>query len=187
MFGSREKNDQVLQFVENQTPELCLEAVKQNGLALRFVETQTPEICLEAVRNDGWALQYVNEQTEELYLEAAKQDGTALFHVKKRTPRVCLEALKKHGSALHYVKEQTEEICLEALFSEGMYKGKIARGGYRPIYDYIKSPTKEMMMIKDILIENKSKSYRQIRSQLVNREIELNDSPYHVLERLYSH
>jgi hypothetical protein len=34
--------------------------VKQNGLALEYVKEQTPEICLEAVKQDGYALQYVD-------------------------------------------------------------------------------------------------------------------------------
>jgi len=32
------------EFITEQTPEVCLEAVRQNGLALKFVEKQTPEI-----------------------------------------------------------------------------------------------------------------------------------------------
>ena len=38
-----------------------LEAVKQNGFALQYVKEQTPEICLEAVKEDGYALQYVRD------------------------------------------------------------------------------------------------------------------------------
>ncbi len=49
-----------MQFIKEQTPEICLEAVKQNGYALRFVKEQTSEICLETVKQDGDALQYVN-------------------------------------------------------------------------------------------------------------------------------
>ena len=50
-----------LQFVPSQfrSQEVCLEAVKENGLALLFVEHQTHRICLEAVKNQGWALRYV--------------------------------------------------------------------------------------------------------------------------------
>ena len=58
-----------LQYVNEQTHELCLEAVKQNGSALRFVKKQTPEICLAAVKQNG-ALQFVMEQTPEICLEA---------------------------------------------------------------------------------------------------------------------
>jgi hypothetical protein len=58
-----------LQYVNNQTENICLEAVKQ-----KYVKNQTENICLEAVKKDGYALQYVNENifknmTEELTLE----------------------------------------------------------------------------------------------------------------------
>ena len=75
------QNGYALQYVHNQTPDICLEAVKQNGYALRFVHNQTPEICLEAVKQDGYALQYVHNQTPEICLEAVKQDGYALKYV----------------------------------------------------------------------------------------------------------
>jgi hypothetical protein len=39
----------------------ALEAVKQYGHALQYVKDQTPEICLEAVKQDGHALQYVDK------------------------------------------------------------------------------------------------------------------------------
>ncbi|MBA2706121.1 MAG: DUF4116 domain-containing protein [Blastocatellia bacterium] len=59
----------------------ALEAVKQNGYALQFVREQTPEICLGAVRQNGYALQYVREQTYEICLEAVRQDGGVLRFV----------------------------------------------------------------------------------------------------------
>jgi hypothetical protein len=40
----------ILIFIKEQTPEICLEAVKQDGLALIYVLEQTEEICLLAVK-----------------------------------------------------------------------------------------------------------------------------------------
>lgn len=82
-----------------------LEAVKQNGYALQYVKDQTEEICLEAVKQNGYALQYVNEQTEEICLEAVKKNGCALEYVKDQTEEICLEAVKQNGCALEYVNE----------------------------------------------------------------------------------
>ena len=48
--------------------EKDLEAVKQDGWALQYVKEQTPEICLEAVKQDGYALRYVKKQTPEICL-----------------------------------------------------------------------------------------------------------------------
>ena len=38
----------------------AIEAGKQNGYALQYVSEQTPEICIEAVRQDGDSLRYVD-------------------------------------------------------------------------------------------------------------------------------
>ena len=55
------QNANALQYVKDQTEEICLVAVKQNGQALRYVKDQTIEICLEAVKQNEYALRYVNE------------------------------------------------------------------------------------------------------------------------------
>lgn len=39
-----------------------LEMVQQCGYDLNYVEEQTPEICLAAVQQNVWALEFVNEQ-----------------------------------------------------------------------------------------------------------------------------
>ena len=44
-----------------------LEAVKQNGKALQFVKNQTLEICLEAVKQNGESLEYVKNKTYEMF------------------------------------------------------------------------------------------------------------------------
>jgi hypothetical protein len=43
------KDGMILEFIENQTMEICLAAVNQNGWALTFVKKQTLEICMVAV------------------------------------------------------------------------------------------------------------------------------------------
>jgi hypothetical protein len=96
-----------------------LEAVKENGWALQFVQNQTPEICLEAVKQNGYALEHVKNQTPELCLEAVKQNGNSLYYVKNQTPELCLTAVKQAGYALYYVQNQTPELCLEAVKQDG--------------------------------------------------------------------
>lgn len=91
----------------------ALEAVKLDGLALQYVKEQTEEICLAAVRQDGYALCYVKEQTEEICLEAVKRNVYALQFVKEQTEEICLAALKWDVCALQYVNEdlfKNEEI-----------------------------------------------------------------------------
>ena len=77
-------------FVKDQTPEMCLLAVKQNGLLLPFVKVQTPEICLTAVKQNGYALEYVNEQSLAVGIAALKQNPESRYYLtdKFRTPEV---------------------------------------------------------------------------------------------------
>ena len=83
-----------LAIIKNQTSEICLAAVKQDGTALQYVKEQTPEICLEAVKQNGFALKYVKKQTAEICLAAVKQESAVLKYVKKQTPEICLAVFK---------------------------------------------------------------------------------------------
>ncbi len=57
-----------MQYVQNQTEDICTEAVRQNGYALNFVKIQTENICLAAVEENKSALQYVENKTDKIYL-----------------------------------------------------------------------------------------------------------------------
>jgi hypothetical protein len=100
-----------LEFSYTQTTNMCMEAVKQNGLELEFVEYQLPKICLAAVRQNGLALEFIETQTEFLCLEAVKQNGLALEFVEEQTQEICMEAVRQNGLAIQYVIYQTIELC----------------------------------------------------------------------------
>ena len=113
------QNGLTLQFVKNQTPEICIASVTQNGAALQYVKNQTPEICMAAVTQNGFALKHVEDQTLEICIAAVNQDGWALQYVKNQTPEICLVAVTQQGGALPYVKNQTPEICIAAVTQNG--------------------------------------------------------------------
>ena len=85
-------NWKALRDIENQTHELCTEAVKQNGDALKYVQTQTPELCMEAVKQRGSALRFVKTQTPELCKAAIRQNPKEFQFVeeKERTKDVMI-------------------------------------------------------------------------------------------------
>jgi Domain of unknown function (DUF4116) len=85
-----------LQYVKNQTEDICLCSVKQNGYALQYVLHQTDDICLRAVKDCGYALQYVLHQTEAICICAVKEYGLALQYVKNQTDAICLEAIDNY-------------------------------------------------------------------------------------------
>jgi len=105
---------QALQYVKNQTPAICQQAVKQNGHALKHAQHQTEEICQQAVKQNGHALKHAQHQTEEICQQAVKQNGHALYYVKHQTEEICLQAIKQNGHTLQHIKnpklkEQMEE------------------------------------------------------------------------------
>lgn len=113
-----------LKDIEEQTEEICLIAVKQDGLALEYVKEQTEEICLEAVRQNGCALPYVKKQTKDICLEAVRQNSYAIQYVnyKHYNRTIFWEAVKKdkslYGMALRYANFYgyiDDEICMEAI------------------------------------------------------------------------
>lgn len=56
------KNWRELEFVKDQTPEICLAAVNKCGLALKYVKEQTPEICLAAAKQNWKAFRFVKQE-----------------------------------------------------------------------------------------------------------------------------
>ena len=102
----------MLFFVKNKTLELCLIAVKQDGMALKFVENQTYEMCFYAISEYAPSLQFVHNQTKKLCMMAVKIDGNTLEHVKLKYQdnEMCLIAVKQNGLALEYVNFKTYDI-----------------------------------------------------------------------------
>jgi uncharacterized membrane protein len=140
-----------LRFVkpEFQTPDICLEAVKQNGDALYFVENaesrtldvltaavmqqgdalrhfsdaeKTPELCLSAVRNNPQAFLHIKpeKQTPEISLAATQQNGALLQFVEKQSDAICLAAIKNTATAFAFIKNKTPEFALAAVEHNGL-------------------------------------------------------------------
>jgi hypothetical protein len=85
----------------------------------------TPEICLEAVKNDGYALEHIRSdlRTLEICLAAVKTNGRVLEYVpvRLRTAEVCWIAIKQCGETLEFVPREicTWELCLAAVQRDG--------------------------------------------------------------------
>jgi hypothetical protein len=95
--------------IEERTPEVCLEAVKQN--AKNFVcvphALKSPEMCAIAVAQCGANLAHVPKalKTAELCAVAVKQKGRNLEYVPKafKTPELCSAAVEQNADNKYYV------------------------------------------------------------------------------------
>jgi len=83
------KDYKALEYVKNQTDELCTLAIMQNGSAIQFVKNQTKELCELAINKDGTSLQYVRDQTDELCRSVVQKEGFRIQYVKNPTDELC--------------------------------------------------------------------------------------------------
>jgi hypothetical protein len=114
-----------LEFIPEQfkTAELCLAAVKRNGMALDFVpeKLKTRELCLAAAMNTGTALMYAPREVwdRNFCLAVLESSAVALAFVPEEycTEEICCLAVEWHGEALAGVPEQfiTVELCKIAI------------------------------------------------------------------------
>lgn len=139
----------------DQTVELCEEAIKRDSSAIEFVKEQTDEMCFFALEqyekelrrlktparyldfidhlDYGSPIQYIKEQREEICLAAVRINGLSLRYILKQTPEICLAAVRKNGDALLYVKEQTPEICAAAVQSSPRARAYVESGMSAPV------------------------------------------------------
>lgn len=109
------QDGRALQYIPEQTEEICICAVSHVPEMLYMVRKQTPQICLEAVKRNGVMLHCVKKQTDKIRYPAVKNAAEALEFCDKQTEELCRIAVKKNGMMLRCVKKQTEVICAIAL------------------------------------------------------------------------
>ena len=86
-------------------------AVKQHWCALEYIENQTEELCRMAINQNEYAIQYVINQTEELCRLAVEKNGYAIRYVQNQTEELCRLAIQRNNGAFVYIRNQTEELC----------------------------------------------------------------------------
>lgn len=146
---------------EYQNKEICLEAIKHNGLALQYVINKDYEICLEAVKQNGLAFMYVTDkfkEIEEIRLEAVKQNPYMIISMGNSSKNVWLEAInkeyelwdlcnititdldliEKNALLLKYAK-QNKNICLTAVKRNILALRYVNIKYVKYVYNYLKS------------------------------------------------
>lgn len=95
-----------MRYLRNQTEDICKEALKHDVRALIFIEKQTPELCMFAIKRKSWALRFVREQTEEMCREAINKDPQNMFYVREKTLELCMMAIKQKNDLIHFVPQE---------------------------------------------------------------------------------
>jgi hypothetical protein len=120
-----------LDFTNDEISELSLIAVKQNGKAIEYIENQTEEICCEALKR-GYHNYYSNQKfgTELHYFYDLLY--VIFENIKHKNYNICLAAVKADGYMIQYISkpyiinecnisiEQLKELCFEAVKQNGL-------------------------------------------------------------------
>ena len=115
------KNPLILEFIDNQTKEMCLNCVNQYYFSLKFVnhnlltQEEYKEVCIDAVKRNECSILFVNHnyltsnQYEEVCLESVKSNGSSLDFIKENLinnsiyKEICLIAIKQNAYCINYI------------------------------------------------------------------------------------
>jgi len=108
-----------LKYVDYQSPCVKEIAVKTNPFAIVYATPLTRELCLKAVKANGMTLEYINTPPfmydEGIALAAVIQNPMAIKFVHKQTPLVCLEAVRGNGALIEWCEYTDDYIFSEAI------------------------------------------------------------------------
>lgn len=90
-----------IQFIENQTIDLCELAIRTSAQAIRFIKNKTDELCLLAVKMSPETIEFVENQTDEIcfaFIEGIDDEEDFHYWIKKPTPEMYEALYKKFGN-----------------------------------------------------------------------------------------
>lgn len=124
-------------FLNEQTPEIQLEAVKRNVFAIKYIEHPTEEVqkyviqrdpkyatlikdpCVEVqkilINLDPAYIRHIKHPDEEMVLKAVQQNGLLLGDIENPSPVAIRIAVEQNGYAIRFVENQTEELQVAAV------------------------------------------------------------------------
>lgn len=180
-----EKDPNVIKYLEedeqDEFPDLCLMALREDGLLLKFIKNHTREMDLTAVKSNGLALKFVKEQDEEICIAAIKQNKKAYrLYCRIHTQAVYEAIVKKSGIMIQYVPYNniTEEMVDIAMSKSALAIKYIPLKFIKDEY-CVKAVNKKAFLIKDIL----RKGYRS--SILVELLLEAFEKDLYLLDFIH--
>lgn len=109
----------LLEFVDDQTEQMCTIALSSHWAYFDHVKAQTPSVCYIAVAHSGHNVSKVKNQTQELCdLSVFHGLASNIMYVINQTYEQCMFAVKHSADNFQYIKDEkhkTFELCLAAL------------------------------------------------------------------------
>lgn len=164
----------VLKYINVQDEELCKLAIERNPVSFIDVKNQTYELALLAVKNDGRLIKYVNDEfkTVELcenaiynfyksepkfdillnyipiYENLQEQFSGILQFIKNQTLHLCVMAINYNWQEIEFVNDQTEQLI------EMAYENYIE---YAKMYDIFNEKNNNIIIGNTITIKPNNK------------------------------
>ena len=103
-----------LRHKENLDLEYVEKIISRNGLELEFVTEQTEELCEKAIIQNICSYVFIrdNDIRKKLQKIVIEKDNSLFEYIENQTEELCLIAVTNDPYALKFVKKQTKEICL---------------------------------------------------------------------------
>ena len=158
------QNGSVLQLVPDKfKQELALTAVTKDGLALQYVKQQTHDICMAAINQNARALRYVEDPTINLCLAAVKKEGWVLGFVPKRlrTLEICMEAVNQNHTVLEEVPDNIRERVRQSFSNRGRLNTTSTSGTFGNLPDGVSNPDPNRLGIINQFLGGKSRKRRK--------------------------
>ncbi len=115
------RNGMLLEYIQEQTEEICIEAIKNNPYSIVFVKNLTIDLLKLAVNIKPTCICKLTSLSPEFYKVAVETKPYSIMYIKNKTPELCLLAVKMQPHSIQWMKDkQTEKLCLEAVKIDGL-------------------------------------------------------------------
>lgn len=88
-----------------QTPDACLEAVRQDPNAIQFIKNPSLEMQQIAIQGNPYVIQHL-DQTHELCMLAVSTNGMVLQFIRNKTFDICCAAIKSNPLAITCISSE---------------------------------------------------------------------------------
>jgi len=111
------QSGEIIEYVDcsTRTQELVNTALETYNPALNYVDDQTEELCVKIVSQDSEMIKYVKNVTINIINAAIAHDPTCIKHIDNPSVELHKKILKINSELLEHINDKTRELCMFAL------------------------------------------------------------------------
>jgi len=177
-----QQNPFMIKDVENQTEELCLQALSINELCFKHINPGniTDKVAIRAISHTILNFKYIINPSENVLIEAIKIDPSLLKITNNQSDNVCFAALEKDIKSYQYIKFPSMQV--QKFYNEQINKiNKInnintTNSNINTICDYTKKIFKSPILYSIICLTVPIYSIYHIRKQINEYNIKMKNN-----------